>query len=291
MSYVFERAFRVRHYECDAYGHVNHANYLRYMQETAFDASTAVGYDVARYRALGHFWLVRESDITFLNPLTYGDTVIVKTWVADFRRVRSRRMYAMRQAQSGQLVATAHTDWVYLNADSLQPATIPPEMRAAFLPADARQEKVRREKFPQPPLAPPGVFTLCKKVQWRDLDEMQHVNNAVYLAYLEDCGMGVLADGGWPMMRLIENGFGIVVRRYRIEYRQPAFMDDELALATWVSDVKRATAVRHFTITRIHDAALLLRARLLLVFVDLQTGQPIRIPPDFLADFGGNIVG
>ena len=81
----------MRHYECDAYGHVNHANYLRYMQETAFDASAAVGYDVARYEAIGRQWLVRETDITYLRPLVYGDTVIVKTWVADFRRVRSRR--------------------------------------------------------------------------------------------------------------------------------------------------------------------------------------------------------
>ena len=44
---IHERAFRVRQYECDPYGHVNHANYLRYMQEAAFDASAAVGYDFA----------------------------------------------------------------------------------------------------------------------------------------------------------------------------------------------------------------------------------------------------
>ena len=49
MQHIHERTFRVRYYECDAYGHVNHANYLRYMQETAFDASAAVGYEIARY--------------------------------------------------------------------------------------------------------------------------------------------------------------------------------------------------------------------------------------------------
>ena len=74
---VLERAFRVRASECDPYGHVNHANYLRYMQETAFDASATVGYDMARYAALGHQWLIRETDITYLRPLVYGDTVLV----------------------------------------------------------------------------------------------------------------------------------------------------------------------------------------------------------------------
>ncbi len=73
MTLTHERTFRVRHYECDSYGHVNHANYLRYMQETAFDASASAGYDVERYHEINRTWLVRESDITYLVPLSYGD--------------------------------------------------------------------------------------------------------------------------------------------------------------------------------------------------------------------------
>ena len=65
----FRRVFRVRHYECDLYGHVNNANYVRYMQEAAFDASAAVGYDEARYHAMGTMWLVHSTDIEYLNPL------------------------------------------------------------------------------------------------------------------------------------------------------------------------------------------------------------------------------
>jgi Acyl-ACP thioesterase len=41
--------FKVRYTECDQYGHVNNANYLRYMQEAAFGASADAGYDFARY--------------------------------------------------------------------------------------------------------------------------------------------------------------------------------------------------------------------------------------------------
>ena len=66
--------------------------------------------------------------------------------------------------------------------------------------------------------------------------------------------------------------------------------DDELELATWVSDVKRATAVRHYTVTRVSDGALLARARTLLAWVNTETEQPIHIPNAFLADFGPNIV-
>jgi len=287
-SPFLERAFRVRHYECDAYGHVNHANYLRYMQEAAFDASAAVGYDVARYTEIGRQWLVRETDITYLRPLVYGDTVIVKTWVADFRRVRSRRMYELRLAGSGESVASASSEWVLLDSATLRPATIPPEMVDAFWHPGAAPG-ARREPFPPAPPPPPGTFRLRRRVEWRDIDPAQHVNNANYLAYIEECNVQVAAAHGWPLPRLMATGVGIVARRYRIEYREPALMGDELEVTTYISDVKRATALRHHELRRVADSTLLARAQGLWVFIDLATGRPRRIPTDFLDDFRPNM--
>lgn len=290
MPLIYERTFRVRHYECDAYGHVNHANYLRYMQETAFDASAAAGYDFDWYAAAGHNWLVRESDITYHRPLTYGDSVTVKTWVADFHRVRSRRVYELRLTGSGELVAEASTDWVYLQTDTLRPATIPQEMQNAFYPEGPPQPANQRDRFPTPPPAPPRAFTNRRLVEWRDIDTVGHVNNANYLVYLEDCGVQAVNHFGWPVSRMMAAGFGIVARRYRIDYRQAAVLDDELLVTTWVADVKRATAVRHYTITRASDEALIVRAYALWVWVDLITGKPIRIPAEFMASFDGHVV-
>jgi len=289
MAPFLERTFRVRHYECDLYGHVNHANYLRYMQEAAFDASAAVGYDLARYEAMGRIWLVRETDITYLRPLTYGDSVIVKTWVLDFRRVRSRRAYALRLAGTDEPVVEAVTDWVFLDRETLRPASVPREMVAAFLPGGSPDGIPPREHFPKAAPQPAGVFKMRCRVRWRDIDGAGHVNNATYMAYIEDCGVQVAAAHGWPMGRIMDTGFAIVARRYRIDYRQPALLDEELEIATWVSDVKRATAVRHYTITRVADGELLARAHVLWVWVDLKTGRPIRIPPGFLENFAANI--
>ena len=46
--------------------------------------------------------------------------------------------------------------------------------------------------------------------------------------------------------------------------------------------------MRHYTITRASDGALIARASVTWVWIDLTTGQPIRIPPDFAADFAAN---
>jgi acyl-CoA thioesterase FadM len=64
MPLVYERTFQVRHYECDAYGRLHHANLARFMQETAVAASANVGYDIARYEAMKRQWLIRESRLT-----------------------------------------------------------------------------------------------------------------------------------------------------------------------------------------------------------------------------------
>jgi acyl-CoA thioester hydrolase len=290
MPLTHERAFRVRHYECDAYGHVNHANYVRYMQEAAFDASAAAGFDMDWYAENGRYWLILETDITYLRPLTYGDTVIIKTWVADFRRIRSRRAYEFRLADSGEVVATAMTDWVYLDTDTQRPVTITARMQAGFLPDGPPENVPPRERFPKPPPPPPKAFTMRRKVEWSDIDPAGHVNNARYLTYLETVGVEAVEAFGWPMARMTEHGFGIVGRRYRIEYKQQPVMGDELEITTYISDVKRATAVRHYTIKHTSDDSLIARAYAVWVWINLETGHPIRIPSDFAADFKGHIV-
>lgn len=290
MPLIHERTFRIRHYECDLFGHVNHAQYLRYMQETAFDASAVAGYDIPRYEAMNRMWWVHETDITYHHPLAYGDSALVRTWVADFGRVRSRRAYEVRHAASGELAAEAQTDWVFLDLATQRPQPIPAELIAAFFPEGDAVPRPAREPFPSTPPPPPGVFTTRRTIEFRDLDMAGHVNNANYMTYFEACSMAVGEAYGWTPARMLAAGFGIFARRYRIEYLQQARLGEEVEMATWVSDARRATAIRHYTMTRAADGVLLARAHTLWAWVDVHTGRPIRIPDDFRADFGPNIV-
>lgn len=67
MPAIFKCIFRVRHYECDSYGHLNNVNYVRYMQETALDASAEVGWTTERYNEIGHQWLIRDTCVSRNN--------------------------------------------------------------------------------------------------------------------------------------------------------------------------------------------------------------------------------
>lgn len=289
MPVIHTETFRVRYYECDALGHLNNVNFLRYMEEAAIRASSAVGYSPARYREMDRLWLARQTEIEYLRPLSYDDEVQIKTWVADFRGVRSKRMYEFTLTGSETPVARASTDWVFLQAQTGKPTAIPAEMADVFLPEGTPKDLPPRERFPIAPKPPPGVFCIHKRVEWRDIDQANHLNNAAYLAYTEDCGLQVASAYGWHPERMQREGFAIIARRHQIEYLTPALLNEELKIATWISNVKQTTAVRHYTVSRVSDSAILAQVNTLYVWVDPGSGRLVRIPQEFMADFEANL--
>jgi len=104
--------------------------------------------------------------------------------------------FAIHHEDSNELVARGVTDWVYLDNGLSRPATIPDEIINAFFPEGPPSSFPPRKKFPNAPPPPPGKFEMNLRVAWRDLDSVQHVNNAVYLRYIEECGMQAIAAYG-----------------------------------------------------------------------------------------------
>lgn len=285
------RSFRIRFYECDAYEHVNNSNYARYMQEAAFDASAAAGYGDARYREMNLIWLIRDTKIEYLRPLMYGDTAEVTTWVADFRRVRSRRKYEIRRQGRDELMARGETDWVLLDRQTLRPVSVPDELKQAFFPEGLPEEAPRREPFPAAPPPPPGAATIEREVAWEDVDPAQHVNNAKYFTYMEESGIQAVAQYGITMHAYLEEGYGTVARETRIEYKQPAVLGDTLEITTYLANVRSASATRHFIIHRQSDQELLAQAYVVWAFIDVHTGRPVRMPKGLASALATHIAG
>jgi acyl-CoA thioester hydrolase len=105
------------------------------------------------------------------------------------------------------------------------------------------------------------------------------MEDATYFDFAEESALGAVEALGWPIQRMVSEGFAIVLRRHQVEFLSPAHLGDELEVATWASNMKRAMGTRHYTITRLGDGELLARVHTLGVWVELDTGRPIRIPP------------
>jgi acyl-CoA thioester hydrolase len=124
--YRFE--IEVTEKDVDRNGHVNNVVYIQWMQDAAIAHSRVSGCTNAS-RAAGATWVVRTHHIEYLSPLFAGDQVTVLTWPANFQRVRSLRKYKFVRAKDGAVVARAETDWVFVNAKTGRPQSIPEEVR------------------------------------------------------------------------------------------------------------------------------------------------------------------
>jgi acyl-CoA thioester hydrolase len=152
-------------------------------------------------------------------------------------------------------------------------------------------------------------FVAFVRVRFHECDPLGHVNNAVYLNYLEQIAIDHAAAMGWPADRLRQEvGALFVARRHEIEYLQPAFEGDVLRVRTWPQAMSGARGHRVYDITRAEaDGAahidrllkpdelvpaargeLIVRARTEWAFMNVTTGRPQRIPDlvtqDFLRD-------
>lgn len=289
MAHTFKLSIDVRRDECDAYGHLNNAVYLRYMQEAAFRASADAGLDEAAFEAMGRLWLIRGHEIEYLHPVHGGDTLEIKTWNLGVRRTLARRAYEIRLKSRGILAARAHTDWVFLDRNSLRPTTISPEVIAAYLTPEEAATPLQKPAFPAPGTPPETVLRFQKRVEWRDLDAMQHLNNAVYPSYAEDVAMQLADHFGWSFDEWLENGLAFIARRHRIQYLQPATFEDTLEIATWLYNVRRTSASRYYAFHRLTDGELLAQMETLWALIDLETGRPTRLPEIFIDVVGSNI--
>ena len=273
MPAIHHQNFNANFYECDAFGYLQNIAYLRWMQEAAFGASAAVGYDFARYDAIHHLWLVRETELEIFQPITYGETIEIRTFVMDFRRFRSRRAYEFINQQTGQKVAEATTDWVYVNAESLRPAKIPEEIQRSFFPEGPPEEARVRDRSSFPLRPSEKIVPFHRVVRWPEIDQMWHVNNAAYFQYLQEAAHASNRSIGWPVERIKDLGFRVALSNLRLEYRLPAVLNDELEILTWVSDLQETSMVRNFQLQRKRDQALLVQAKMTLHWISLATGK------------------
>jgi acyl-CoA thioester hydrolase len=130
----------------------------------------------------------------------------------------------------------------------------------------------------------PHVFTL--RVAADAIDEFRHVNNAVYLRWLDLAAWSHSEALGVPPRLCVELDRGMVVLRAEIDFLRSAIEGDEVEIATWIVESdRRLRCSRRFQVRRAADGETLLRARLDYVCMNLATGRATRMPEAFVSAY------
>jgi len=117
------------------------------------------------------------------------------------------------------------------------------------------------------------------------LDVLDHVNNVVYLRWVQDAAAAHSSAVGLGAAAFLARGGAFVVRRHEVDYLRPALLGDEVAIETRVTRMGPASSERRTVIRRLPDGIELARAVTRWAWIELTTGRPARIPPDVTARF------
>lgn len=126
------------------------------------------------------------------------------------------------------------------------------------------------------------VFTQQLTALPEHIDELGHVNNAVWVQWIQQVALAhwySLADPAHA-----ENYFWVIVR-HEIDYLRPAFEGDVVTARTWVGEAPKGARFDRLMEFTGRDGKTCVRARTVWAIVDKRSGRPVRVPADVVAPF------
>ncbi len=128
----------------------------------------------------------------------------------------------------------------------------------------------------------PEIFEQSFKVKSSDLDEQKHVNNVQYVQWIQD-----IAKAHWESKannETLKNYFWVVIR-HEIDYKQQAFLDQEILLRTFVGEHTHVTSVRNVHILNKETNKILVKAKSTWCLMDTKTKKPVKISEELVRVF------
>ncbi|MFM2133869.1 MAG: hypothetical protein RL156_1150 [Bacteroidota bacterium] len=118
------------------------------------------------------------------------------------------------------------------------------------------------------------------RVRYADTDTMHYMYNGQYLTLFEIGRTELLRSIGLPYSELERSGFLLPVMEAHVQYKQPAFYDDELTIETTFTGERSASITMHYRILRGDD--LIAQGSTKHCFVDAEKRVPVRPPGVFV---------
>jgi acyl-CoA thioester hydrolase len=117
-------------------------------------------------------------------------------------------------------------------------------------------------------------------VQPSDIDELGHVNNVVYVRYIQEVSAAHWRSIASPDLM---SKYLWVVMRHEIDYKNAAFLKDEIIGSTWVGDHHGARFERFVKLVSSADLKVLAESKTMWCILDAKSMRPVRIPDEVLS--------
>lgn len=127
-----------------------------------------------------------------------------------------------------------------------------------------------------------NIFDVTIQVQPEHIDSLGHVNNVVYMHWMQDVASAHIEALGLGLQEYQQLQHAMVAVEHHVQYRKAAFLGDEIILRTWLNDLNALYSFRQYAFYRAKDQSLLFTGSTKWACIELKTGRPKRMSPTFL---------
>ncbi|WP_180048708.1 MULTISPECIES: thioesterase family protein [unclassified Acinetobacter] len=125
------------------------------------------------------------------------------------------------------------------------------------------------------------IFDLKITVQAEHIDTLNHVNNVVYVSWMQDVATAHIEALGLGLKEYIELKHAMVAVEHHVQYRKAALEGEEIILRTWLNDINALYSFRQYVFYRPKDKAILFTGNTQWACIEIATGRPKRMSPTF----------
>lgn len=127
-----------------------------------------------------------------------------------------------------------------------------------------------------------SIFDLKIKVKPEHIDILGHVNNVVYVEWMQDVATAHIETLGVGLKEYLEMKHAMVAVEHHVQYRKAAMLDDEIILRTWFNDINALYSFRQYAFFRASDKSLLFTGSTKWACIEISSGRPKRMSPTFI---------
>lgn len=125
------------------------------------------------------------------------------------------------------------------------------------------------------------IFDLACSVQKQHIDVLGHVNNVVYVQWMQDVAAAHVEALGLGLQQYLQLQHAMVAVEHQVQYRKAALEGDELILRTWLNDLNALYSIRQYAFYRPADQSILFTGQTKWACVEINTGRPKRLSASF----------
>lgn len=188
MKSIWKTEFRVRSYEGDRTGTLKPHSLLNYFEEAAQQHATELGFGYEQLKEDQRFWVLSRLEAVIDRSPRWGQLIGVETWPKSVSRLFAIRDFFLHDGERGNTPPLVRATSAWLLMDGKNGRPLRPEK---YLPEGPLLNNAEKSAVDQVPGKIPmddeePLLASRVNVQYSDLDVNNHVNNSVYLRWIDD---------------------------------------------------------------------------------------------------------